>query len=65
MMSVALCKISVYFILPRIPVCSKILNWKWRKYKGANKHNKHMHVSFKKEADNDASFYNLSMLGGE
>ena len=46
-------------------ICSKILNYKWRKYKGANKHSRHMHVSFKKEADNDASFYNLSMLGGE
>jgi hypothetical protein len=46
-------------------ICSKILNWKWRKYKGANKHTKHAHFSFKKEADNDASFFNLSMLGGE
>ena len=46
-------------------ICSKILNWKWRKYTGANKHIKHMHVSFKKEADNDGAFFQVSMLGGE
>ena len=46
-------------------ICSKIFNWKWRAYKGANKHNKHMHVSFKKEADNDGAFFQVPMLGGE
>ncbi len=44
-------------------ICSRILNWKWRKYTGANKHTKHMHVSFKKEADNDGAFYQVPMLG--
>jgi hypothetical protein len=46
-------------------ICSPILNWKWRKYTGANKHTKHMHVSFKKAADNDGAFYQIPMLGGE
>jgi hypothetical protein len=36
-----------------------------RKYKGANKHTKHAHFSFKKEADNDGAFFQVSMLGGE
>ena len=36
-----------------------------RKYTGANKHTKHAHFSFKKAADNDGSFYQVSMLGGE
>ena len=36
-----------------------------RKYTGANKHTKHMHVSFKKTADNDGAFFQVSMLGGE
>ena len=36
-----------------------------RKYTGANKHTKHMHVSFKKEADNDGAFFQIPMLGGE
>jgi hypothetical protein len=44
-------------------ICSNILNWKWRKYTGANKHTKHAHFSFKKEADNDGAFFQVPMLG--
>ena len=44
-------------------ICSRILNWKWRPYKGANKHNHHMHVSFnKKESMADGSLFNIPML---
>jgi hypothetical protein len=46
-------------------ICSNILNWKWRKYTGANKHKTHAHFSFKKEADNDGAFFKIPMLGGE
>ena len=46
-------------------IASSILGWKWRKYTGANKHNHHMHVSFKKEDDNNGDFYQIPMLGGE
>jgi hypothetical protein len=46
-------------------ICSNILNWKWRKYTGANQHKSHAHFSFKKTADNDGSFYQIPMLGGE
>ena len=46
-------------------ICSSILGWKWRTYKGANKHDKHAHFSFKKAADNDGSFFQIPMLGGE
>lgn len=45
-------------------IASPILNWKWRKYTGANKHTHHMHVSFKKEADLLGEFYSIPMLGG-
>jgi hypothetical protein len=44
-------------------ICSQILNWKWRPYTGANKHTKHMHVSFTKKADNDGAFFKIPMLG--
>ena len=46
-------------------ICSPILNWKWRTYKGANKHVKHAHFSFKKKADLLGEFYKIPMLGGE
>jgi hypothetical protein len=44
-------------------ICSPILNWRWRKYTGANKHIKHTHFSFKKEADLLGQFYKIPMLG--
>lgn len=46
-------------------IASPILGWRWRKYTGANKHNHHCHVSFKKTADNDSSFFQVPMLGGK
>lgn len=38
--------------------------WKWVKYRGANPHNHHIHVSFKKSADEDRSFFDIPLLGG-
>ena len=45
-------------------IASRILNWRWRKYKGANKHNHHIHISFTKAGDEDSKFFNIPMLGG-
>ena len=45
-------------------ICSPILRWKWRTYKGINKHTAHAHFSFKKAADNDGAFFKIPMLGG-
>ena len=38
---------------------SSILNWKWRKYKGANPHKSHFHISFTTLGDNDSNWFNL------
>ena len=46
-------------------IASPILGWKWRKYTGANKHTKHIHISFAKKADEDGAFYQIPMLGGK
>lgn len=40
-------------------IASRILNWKWRKYKGANPHKSHIHISFTKKGDNDGSWFDL------
>lgn len=45
-------------------IASPILGWKWRTYKGINKHNHHMHVSFTKAADLDGEFLQIPMIGG-
>jgi hypothetical protein len=46
-------------------IASPILNWKWRKYRGINKHTKHAHFSFRKDADMDGSFYKEIPLIGD
>ena len=47
-------------------IASPILSWKWRKYRGINKHTKHAHFSFCKDADLDESFFKeIPMIGAE
>jgi len=46
-------------------ICSKILNWKWRKYKGINPHKRHIHISFTKLGDLNASPFDIPLLGGK
>jgi hypothetical protein len=45
-------------------IASPRLNWKFREYKGINKHNHHMHVSFTKAADLNGEFLQIPMIGG-
>jgi hypothetical protein len=40
-------------------IMSPILGWKRRKYKGANPHRSHFHISFTTLGDNDSSWFNL------
>jgi hypothetical protein len=46
-------------------ICSKILNWKWRRYKGINPHKKHIHISFTKLGDKDPKPFDIPLLGGK
>ena len=45
-------------------ICSKVLNWKWRKYNGINPHKKHIHISFTKLGDKDSKPFDIPLLGG-
>ena len=46
-------------------ICSKILNWKWRKYSGINPHKRHLHISFTKLGDTDARPFDIPLIGGK
>ena len=63
-----LCKskkeIRISYIIWDCRIASPLLNWKWRKYTGTNKHQHHIHISFKKEADLLGEFYEVPMIGG-
>lgn len=40
-------------------IASPILRWKWRKFKGANPHRSHLHISFNPSGDTDGSWFDL------
>ena len=44
---------------------SKILNWKWRKYKGINPHTKHIHISFTTLGDLNGTPFDIPLIGGK
>ena len=44
-------------------IASSRMGWRWRKYKGSNPHNHHLHVSFSRKGDKDGSFFNIPLLG--
>ena len=56
-------RISYVIHLGRI--ASPVLGWRWRKYRGYNPHNHHIHISFTKASDSDSSFFNIPLLGGK
>jgi hypothetical protein len=56
-------KKRISYIIFNGRIASPILGWKWRKYKGANQHKSHAHISFTKKADDDGAFFQIPMLG--
>ena len=46
-------------------ICSKILNWKWRNYKGINPHIKHIHISFTTLGDLNGTPFDIPLIGGK
>ena len=45
-------------------IASPVLGWRWRTYRGFSPHNHHIHISFKKDQDNNSDFFNIPLLGG-
>jgi hypothetical protein len=55
----------ISYVIHNGMIASKILNFKWRKYSGYNKHTKHIHISFTKAGDQDGREFNIPLLGGK
>ena len=54
----------ISYVIHQEKIASPLLGWRWRKYKGINKHNHHIHISLKKDQDNNSEFFNIPLLGG-
>ena len=46
-------------------IASPILNYKWRRYRGYNPHNHHIHISFQKNQDTNSDFFDIPLIGGK
>ena len=46
-------------------IASKIMGFKWRRYRGINPHKKHIHISFTKAGDKDGKPFDIPLLGGK
>ena len=55
----------ISYVIFEEKIASPLLGWKWRKYKGINKHNHHIHISFKSDQDNNSEFFDIPLLGGK
>ncbi len=52
----------IKYVIHNHRIASNLLNWRWRKYKGASPHTAHVHVSFYPNQKGD--FFNIPLLGG-
>ena len=46
-------------------IASRIMGFKWRRYRGINPHKKHIHISFTKAGDKDGKQFDIPLLGGK
>ena len=54
----------IHYVIHLGMIASPILNYKWRRYRGYNLHNHHIHISFRKDQDFNSEFFNIPLLGG-
>jgi len=55
----------VSYVIHKGQIASPIFNYKWRKYKGYSAHDHHIHISFRKNQDDNSEFFNIPLLGGK
>jgi hypothetical protein len=55
----------IHYVIHLGMIASPILNYKWRRYRGYNLHNHHIHLSFRKNQDNNSEFFDIPLLGGK
>jgi hypothetical protein len=54
----------INYVIHMGKICSRKSLWRWVKYRGINAHTHHIHISFKKDQDENTEFYQIPMLGG-
>ena len=55
----------ISYVIHNGKIASRILNYKWRTYRGFNKHIRHIHISFTKAGDKNGKPFDIPLLGGK
>ena len=55
----------ISYVIHNSRIASSKKGWAWRPYKGFNKHEHHMHISFTKLGDQDARPFDIPLIGGK
>ena len=53
----------ISYIIFNHKIASRVSLWKWRKYRGANPHTSHVHISFTPLGDQDKRKFKIPILG--
>lgn len=55
----------ISYIIHKGKIASPKKGWAWRDYKGINRHDHHIHVSFSKLGDQDNTYFQIPLIGGK
>lgn len=55
----------ISYIIHKGKIASAKRGWKWRDYKGINRHDHHIHISFTKLGDQDNTYFQIPLIGGK
>ena len=55
----------IHYVIHLGKIASPVMNYKWRKYRGYNPHNHHIHISFRKNQDTNSDFFDIPLIGGK
>jgi hypothetical protein len=55
----------IAYVIYNGKIASPIMGWKWRKYRGINPHESHIHISFTTKGDLDKTPFEIPLLKGE
>ena len=55
----------ISYVIFQHHIATKLLNYKWRRYRGINSHISHIHISFTQLGDKDSKPFNIPLLGGK
>jgi hypothetical protein len=55
----------ISYIIHKGKIASPKAGWAWRDYKGINRHDHHIHVSFTKQGDQDNTYFQIPLIGGK